>query len=308
MKVITCFFSWLVFCHGWASGQYLSGGRGDGYTHGRAYVYVDNSPAGFLFAGNKGDGHAQARTYVFVDNTSAGLYNMGGQADGYAQGRNYSYLNNSPGGVMFGGGSADGHSESIFSGNIPFPVTLLSFDAQAINDHVALKWATSEESNNYGFTIERSQDALMFYPLTFIVADTGRSDVHLYKAIDPAPFPGRSYYRLRQEDIDGSFSHSSIVEVFISPSSNFGFYVFPNPVSGQSFTLVFTGAENGDVLHIEILDLRGSLLQREVIRGFSLQQPSVKLHLDGKIGEGRYFVRAWTERKGMAIGRIIWVE
>ena len=110
----------------------------------------------------------------------------------------------------------------------PLPIELLSFEVKALEDVVEIMWATASEENNDFFTIERSADAQEFVPV-FTVPGAGNSDVVLnYRILDENPLFGRSFYRLKQTDFDGSFSYSEIESVWVYPQQTITTY--PNPV------------------------------------------------------------------------------
>lgn len=95
----------------------------------------------------------------------------------------------------------------------PLPIELLEFRARPNQAEVDLHWSTASERNNAYFTVERSDDAVHFSPVLQL---EGRGDSQSrtdYEAVDPAPLPGWSYYRLRQTDHDGSSTWSSMVPV-----------------------------------------------------------------------------------------------
>ena len=112
-----------------------------------------------------------------------------------------------------------------------FPVELLGFRAEAVNGSVHLSWETASERNSDYFGIERSIDGYMFEEFDRVDAMGFSSEWVNYQVIDEYPLKGKSYYRLRQVDLDGSMTHSSVVAISVNTSS---FKVFPNPIDGRS--------------------------------------------------------------------------
>lgn len=118
-----------------------------------------------------------------------------------------------------------------------FPVEFLSFDAMPdyANNQVVLKWETASETNNDYFVIEKSVDGLAYTGIEEINSLGDSRNVQRYFGQDQMPEPGRSFYRIKQVDIDGSFTHSNRVEVNFDPAAQFDFFPYPNPVSvGES--------------------------------------------------------------------------
>jgi hypothetical protein len=115
----------------------------------------------------------------------------------------------------------------------PLPIKLFSFNASAKDNHVELKWITSSEINNDFFTIERSNNGIIWEEVNRIKG-AGNSNTNLqYDDIDKNPLNGVSYYRLKQTDFNGDFSYSDIVTVAFSTSDIITIY--PNPVKENLF-------------------------------------------------------------------------
>jgi hypothetical protein len=109
----------------------------------------------------------------------------------------------------------------------PLPIELLAFSATPSPGGVTLAWKTASEYNNDFFTVEKSTDAEEWNG--FIQVDgAGNSQTERnYEITDPFPFSGKSYYRLKQTDFDGTFTHSQIVRVEIDAQKYIK--VYPNP-------------------------------------------------------------------------------
>jgi hypothetical protein len=144
--------------------------------------------------------------------------------------------------------------------NLSLPLTLLSFKADLLPDNtVALKWTTTDEVNNLGFSIERGSGTGDWSDIGW-VDGRNASGVHQYAFLDA--FPGRSvnFYRLMQWDIDGTKSMSSIVKVIVKEQAIWE--VGPNPVvNGQ---LMIRSVAESDT-EVRICDIHGRLLHSTTI-------------------------------------------
>lgn len=119
------------------------------------------------------------------------------------------------------------------SGNNPLPVTWLSFTATAGETTVLLKWSTALELQNKGFAVERSADGALFQQVAFVDGNGNSSNVNYYSWIDHYPLPGKSYYRLKQIDINGQVKYSRTVAVeFVLANS--WVRLMPNPAKEQT--------------------------------------------------------------------------
>lgn len=113
----------------------------------------------------------------------------------------------------------------------PLPVELVSFTAQPQEQDVWLQWKTSQETNNKGFYLERSQDGISFEPIAFYAGAGNASNIRVYQHTDTEVLqPGKSiYYRLLQEDHDGNKMH--LGTRMISSERMNEVAVYPNPAN-----------------------------------------------------------------------------
>lgn len=98
----------------------------------------------------------------------------------------------------------------LVDASVVLPVTLLSFDGNAGNNNILLRWKTSSEHNSKYFDIEKSTDGINFYSLGLTQA-AGNSAVTLnYNYTDNQPV-ALNYYRLKLIDVDNKFIYSSTI-------------------------------------------------------------------------------------------------
>jgi hypothetical protein len=98
-------------------------------------------------------------------------------------------------------------------GNSALPIELLYFDAKLNGRVVDLHWATSSEINNDFFTVERTMDGNVFFSFVEVKGAGNSTSPLQYSSVDEHPFPGISYYRLKQTDYDGKFAYSQLVAI-----------------------------------------------------------------------------------------------
>ena len=89
---------------------------------------------------------------------------------------------------------------TINSTQTPLPIELLSFRATPDASQVDLDWSTATETNNDYFTIERSTNGVDWSEIVRQPGSGTTTSQVNYHAIDPNPFVGTSYYRLKQTD------------------------------------------------------------------------------------------------------------
>lgn len=177
----------------------------------------------------------------------------------------------------------------------PLPLELLSFDAACKGAAVALSWGTATEIQSDRFIIERSPDGISFESIGTVKAAGNSTGNTSYIYSDEQPMPGTSYYRLREQDLDGS--QKTYKQVAITCDDRSGeVRLYPNPSAGQ---FLLEGAE----LHSAFTVLNA--LGVKVYEGEVL---SPRQNVDaGALAEGVYMVivtgRGGQVTKKLVIGR-----
>ncbi|NLT51189.1 MAG: T9SS type A sorting domain-containing protein [Ignavibacteria bacterium] len=97
------------------------------------------------------------------------------------------------------------------------PVELTSFRADVSGNNVVLSWQTATEVNNYGFEVERyaqSVECKGWEKISFVQGAGNSNSPKEYSFTDNLTLTSYSYsYRLKQIDLDGSFTYSNEVKV-----------------------------------------------------------------------------------------------
>jgi beta-glucanase (GH16 family) len=92
------------------------------------------------------------------------------------------------------------------------PVVLIDYKASLAHGEVNLEWITAAETNNSFFIIDRSADGQNWNFLRK-VPGTNTTSVAIYRETDQQPYQGTSYYRLVQQDLDGTAHFLGMVSV-----------------------------------------------------------------------------------------------
>lgn len=112
------------------------------------------------------------------------------------------------------------------------PVDLVHFEARHESDmEVALEWQTLSELNNDFFSVERSQEGLIWKEIGQISGHGTTNETSFYSAFDAVPQFGVYYYRLKQVDFSGAQRYSDLQTVSVVSPDDAPF-IFPNPATG----------------------------------------------------------------------------
>ncbi len=182
---------------------------------------------------------------------------------------------------------------SINAVQSPLPIELLTFDAvMNKNNKVDVNWSTATEKNNDYFTVQRSADGINFADVGR-VKGAGNSLYQInYSYVDESPLEGVSYYRLKQTDLDKTFTYSGLSVVNLTYSSK-GLTIYPNPTN-STIRIAFKNSGNGAV-EIRIRDVNGkAVLYAE--KHFGETGNSVDVDLS-TLESGVYFVSVTVNGK-----------
>ncbi len=180
------------------------------------------------------------------------------------------------------------------------PVELVNFTAQKQSRSVSINWTTASEINNDYFLLQRSVNGALFQDLTRITGAGFSNEILEYSFIDDQPLAGVNYYRLKQVDYDGKFEYSDVRAVNFEVAGE-EIVVYPNPLEGTDFNIVFSFPTDTD-MKIELIDSRGSILFHEeelLWKGISKVWVSTEEYLPGV-----YWLR-FTFRGKVRIERIV---
>ncbi|WP_420461367.1 hypothetical protein [Neolewinella sp.] len=137
------------------------------------------------------------------------------------------------------------------------PIELLSWTATPQVANILLQWSSITEMDNDFYTIEYSEDGITFLELTRVAGSASSDQLLTYDYTHIAPGPGTHYYRLAQQDLDGSRTTFDVLAVKLDGQASTN-ALFPNPASaGQLITL-----SNITTADISLLRADGSLVAR----------------------------------------------
>lgn len=178
-------------------------------------------------------------------------------------------------------------------GNV-LPVSWLSVTGQLSGAKAIIKWATSSESNTKHFEPEHSIDGISYAKIGVVTAAGNSSHVQRYHFVHGLPVSGKNYYRIKQIDLDGRFTYSSII-ILQQRDLKMNIIIAPNP-TGNETTLYFT---EGGTKTLQLLNMNGSVLLTENIGPNSKHSISL-----ANLSAGIYLLRLQT-KNGITTHKIV---
>ncbi len=127
---------------------------------------------------------------------------------------------------------------------------LIDFTVIQNLNKIDIKWSTSAiKTGGPYFCIEKSKDGKNYTKVVDLPAVEGAYSYSDYFETDYQPYPGVSYYRIKQVDPVGNFRYSQIVTLKISEETKIDAYEAVSNVDGESL-LKEIKAEDTEVLLI----------------------------------------------------------
>lgn len=171
----------------------------------------------------------------------------------------------------------------------PLPVSFKKFEAEKKSNSVMLVWETASEQENAGFDIERKSENGSFEKIGFVASksNTGSGAGYLYQFEDNQTQKGKSLYRLRQIDLNGSATYSDI-KVVMTGNGSIKVLTYPNPSNGQFSVALPSGLGKSD---IRLERMSGELVQQWT------NNSSTKIQVSN-LSKGFYLLRGKVQGTG----------
>ncbi|HSZ25191.1 MAG TPA: glycosyl hydrolase, partial [Cytophagaceae bacterium] len=144
---------------------------------------------------------------------------------------------------------------------LPLPVSFLNFTGNEVANVVTLNWSTVAEQNASYFDVEKSCDGIHFEKINTVKASGNSNTINRYSDVDLHPCSGKSYYRLKQVDLNNAYSYTKIIMVDDMNASSVSVIVYPNPFFGK-FQLTINSIED-QVVNYKVFDLLGKTVLTE---------------------------------------------
>jgi hypothetical protein len=175
--------------------------------------------------------------------------------------------------------------------NIPLPVKFIGMWAKNADNGVQVNWQVTNEVNVKEYVVERSYDGRIYANAGTVDYHRPQTSINHYTFTDvSANNNSKIYYRIRQVDIDGRFTFSSIA--IVTPGIASSMQVFPNPAVNE-VNINITVA-NKQLTTVDLIDLNGRKLLSKTVylvtggNSFSLD------HLS-RLPKGSYFIRIFAD-------------
>lgn len=188
-------------------------------------------------------------------------------------------------------GTVSNLSDFTGSDNGAIPVELSAFSAEAKRNEVILKWETATETNNYGFEIERRRDNSEFVKVGFVAGIGTSTNSNNYSFVDNNLNKAVYSYRLKQIDLDGSYSYSNEINVENTLPNDYSLdQNYPNPFNPS--TKIDYALKDDANVSLELFNGLGEKVLTIVNEAQSAGYYTVEINSNKvKLASGIYFAR-----------------
>lgn len=165
--------------------------------------------------------------------------------------------------------------------DVLLPVKLSVFNAEESNGRIHLKWNTEMEENVSLFIVEKSIDGSAFYPVGHVSARNMPSSYE-FNSINS----GKSYFRLKIVDRDGTATYSRIISVqsVVNPE----WRLLTNPVNNAYLEIAIQGSQD-QLGRLYVMDIAGRIISYKSIR--LLKGNNVISYSLKNISAGNYYLQ-----------------
>lgn len=169
------------------------------------------------------------------------------------------------------------------------PVELTSFTSEVVPGGVKLSWSTATETNNLGFDIELSPDGTNFTRAASVEGAGTSVNPRSYEKFIPLSSAGKYYFRLKQNDLDGTFNYSKVIEADYGVVRNFILAQnYPNPFN-SSTVLNFSLPATSEVV-LTVYSIEGQEIDRRVLGELNAGDHTYRYEA-GTLTSGNYIFR-----------------
>lgn len=255
--------SGIIYLNSGGNGSYttdvLAAGAGGGGANGTGSSGISSASIGQ--GGNGGDG--------ITLNGFSGIFGAGGggtgtTADGVGGNGYGSYGSGGNAGPSGGSRGADG----VVVVNIIYrilPVEFLYFNAvyNSRDRKGILDWATGKEWQNSHFEIERAVNTIDYWETIGRVDGEGFTEENSTYSFQDENLPfsgGNIFYRLKQIDVNGSFSYSKTKAIQVDPLLSYKKWkLYPNPTNGANLNLILNDPSSifEELITVSIIQMNG---------------------------------------------------
>lgn len=198
-------------------------------------------------------------------------------------------------GIFDSGNENEADYQIIAQQGMGFPVELISFSADIIEEGVGLRWETASEIDFEGFRVQKSFEGGNWVDLGWVESKGSPTGAAYYEYVDKAAAYGPNLYRLESIDVDGSIQYSNVISVSVYRMVD-DVSVFPTLVTDQ---VTIAGSVDNVPVRYEMFNAYGQLMREGVLSTAMSEVPVTGL------ASGVFYLNVTLANGGQSIFRLI---
>lgn len=180
---------------------------------------------------------------------------------------------------------------ALSGNNVILPIDLLYFKAALKKDEVEIDWSSAQELNNNFYIVEKTTDFENFQEVSRLEGAGTTTESNVYHTVDANPILGKSYYRLKQTDFDGTVTYFKPVMIDFDGVQQKKLDVYPVPGNGSELTIEIKGVSPGEEFRLVILNMQGQQVYQDSVVGNDGKVVQ-EIFFANRLPSGIYFLKA----------------
>lgn len=167
------------------------------------------------------------------------------------------------------------------------PTHLINVHAEKQRNGVEIDWTNPDEEDIVAYDIERSENGRNFHSVGTKHPAGNNGRPQRYSFFDSVVVHSHKFYRIAARERSGLTVYSQII--YVSPRDiHTGFDIYPNPATGNQFSLVFSGMAPGDY-NLDLMSAEGRSVFRQSLNIQGATQTNL-ITLPSPLAPGIYVV------------------
>jgi len=187
------------------------------------------------------------------------------------------------------------YAQSVSAGETTFPVEWSDMKLNPDKNGTQIIWEVASETNNLYFEVQKSLNGVAFEEIGNVesLGNTQTPRTYSFQDNSITNFQQEKiYYRIKQVDLNGTFTFSKVLSMDLSESVAFSFDLYPNPARDY-VEVSFKNLSLDSQTNIQIINIDGKLVLQQTVEK---NKSNTTLQL-GDISAGIYTVRVFSDEE-----------
>ena len=144
---------------------------------------------------------------------------------------------------------------------VPLSVKFTNLTAFPSGSANIIEWTINEETGVQDYEVQRSYNGANFITVNTTAARNNNGSNEKYLFRDEQPGADKVFYRIKGNELNGTFKYSPIAKVIRSSNNDEAIKIYPNPVITKQFSLQLNKLEKGNYM-LRLINSNGQEVQQ----------------------------------------------